>query len=156
MAVLALSNDQLKTRKNLHVQSFSKWAPANIGPYSQANLIGGSQLIMLAGQIGLNPGLMCLRPSLAQQFDQIVCNYNSTLKEITQCKDEDADLIEKYCVKAILYVSRDTVIDGELQAKIKTFQKYTMPVVILRVNTLPKNAPLELEMVAVPNKQELQ
>ena len=30
-----------------------------------------------------------------------------------------------------------------------------MPVTILRVNTLPKNAPLELEMVAVPNKQEL-
>ena len=34
MAVLALSNEKLKTRKNLHVQSFSKWAPANIGPYS--------------------------------------------------------------------------------------------------------------------------
>ena len=30
-----------------------------------------------------------------------------------------------------------------------------MPVTILRVNTLPKNAPLELEMVAVPSKQEL-
>ena len=39
MTVLAVSDEILETRNNLHVQSFSKWAPANIGPYSQANLI---------------------------------------------------------------------------------------------------------------------
>ena len=49
MSVFALSNELLKSRQNLHVQSFSKWAPANIGPYSQANLVGNSQFIMLAG-----------------------------------------------------------------------------------------------------------
>ena len=69
---------------------------------------------MLAGQIGLNPGLMNLRPSLSQQFDQIIRNYNSTLREILQSKDEEADLIEQTCVKAILYVSRETAITDEL------------------------------------------
>ncbi|PGH04633.1 hypothetical protein AJ79_07030 [Helicocarpus griseus UAMH5409] len=54
-------------RLGLHVQSRSYWAPANIGPYSQAQCIplhrdaridrdGG--LIYVAGQIPLNPGTM--------------------------------------------------------------------------------------------------
>lgn len=34
-------------KENLHVQSISKWAPANIGPYSQANMCGG--YLFLAG-----------------------------------------------------------------------------------------------------------
>lgn len=40
----------------MHVQSVSHWAPANIGPYSQAVRVG--DLIHLAGQIGLVPGSM--------------------------------------------------------------------------------------------------
>lgn len=38
----------------MHVQSVSHWAPANIGPYSQAVRIG--DIIHLAGQIPLVPG----------------------------------------------------------------------------------------------------
>ncbi|KAK2796824.1 hypothetical protein FQN50_009425 [Emmonsiellopsis sp. PD_5] len=54
-------------RLGLHVQSRSYWAPANIGPYSQAQCVplhrdsridrdGG--LVYIAGQIPLNPGSM--------------------------------------------------------------------------------------------------
>lgn len=42
----------------MHVQGISHWAPANIGPYSQAVRIG--ELLHLAGQIGLVPGSMQL------------------------------------------------------------------------------------------------
>jgi enamine deaminase RidA (YjgF/YER057c/UK114 family) len=59
-----------KTRQGLHVQSRSYWAPANIGPYSQA--IGapavpeagttGLQTWSIAGQIPLIPGTMVLPP----------------------------------------------------------------------------------------------
>lgn len=41
-------------RHTVHVQSRSHWAPANIGPYSQAVRVG--DIIKLAGQIGLIPG----------------------------------------------------------------------------------------------------
>ena len=34
---------------NVHVQSISTWAPANIGPYSQANLLKESGVVLLAG-----------------------------------------------------------------------------------------------------------
>lgn len=42
----------------MHVQSVSHWAPANIGPYSQAVRVG--DIIHLAGQIALVPGSMTL------------------------------------------------------------------------------------------------
>jgi diphthine-ammonia ligase len=54
-----------KHRKGLHVQSRSYWAPANIGPYSQAITVPASsrdgtecELVYVAGQIPLNPASM--------------------------------------------------------------------------------------------------
>lgn len=44
------------SRKALHVQSHSDWAPASIGPYSQATVWNG--LLHMAGQIPLDPGSM--------------------------------------------------------------------------------------------------
>ena len=49
----------------MHVQSISHWAPANIGPYSQANMVDG--ILHIAGQIGLIPGSMELPDSLMIQ-----------------------------------------------------------------------------------------
>ncbi|KAM3070909.1 hypothetical protein ACMFMG_009823 [Clarireedia jacksonii] len=46
-------------RKSLHVQSRSYWAPANIGPYSQASTLPPSS-INIAGQIPLIPHTMQL------------------------------------------------------------------------------------------------
>ncbi|XP_075233118.1 uncharacterized protein LOC142331244 isoform X2 [Lycorma delicatula] len=46
------------SRHTMHVQGVSHWAPANIGPYSQAVQIG--EVIYVAGQIGLVPGSMTL------------------------------------------------------------------------------------------------
>ncbi|KAH8428488.1 diphthine--ammonia ligase family protein [Aspergillus melleus] len=48
-------------RQGLHVQSRSYWAPANIGPYSQAMSIpwqGAERLVYIAGQIPLEPASM--------------------------------------------------------------------------------------------------
>lgn len=47
--------DTLSHRKGLHVQSRSYWAPANIGPYSQAISSDADGLVYLAGQIPLIP-----------------------------------------------------------------------------------------------------
>ncbi|KAI9880289.1 MAG: hypothetical protein M1830_004408 [Pleopsidium flavum] len=54
-------------RQSLHVQSRSYWAPANIGPYSQAIAVplnvgtaSGSSLVYIAGQIPLVPASMRL------------------------------------------------------------------------------------------------
>ncbi|KAL4777909.1 hypothetical protein BJX76DRAFT_195925 [Aspergillus varians] len=66
-------------RNGLHVQSRSYWAPANIGPYSQATsvpLYGTEQVVYIAGQIPLEPASMELvesspeagKPSWAETY----------------------------------------------------------------------------------------
>ncbi|CRK35157.1 Diphthine--ammonia ligase like protein [Verticillium longisporum] len=72
----------LRDRKGLHVQSRSYWAPANIGPYSQAidvPLVGPApsspdltttRSIFIAGQIPLWPALMAI-PAEAEISAQI-------------------------------------------------------------------------------------
>eukprot|EP01130_Rhizamoeba_saxonica_P016009 TRINITY_DN7315_c0_g1_i2.p1 TRINITY_DN7315_c0_g1~~TRINITY_DN7315_c0_g1_i2.p1 ORF type:complete len:477 (+),score=111.62 TRINITY_DN7315_c0_g1_i2:617-2047(+) len=67
-------------RKTLHVQSISEWAPACIGPYSQANQINifkevdgyeeVVKLVVLAGQIAIDPPTMELDSSIPCQ-DQL-------------------------------------------------------------------------------------
>ncbi|KAL8590081.1 hypothetical protein ACOMHN_034312 [Nucella lapillus] len=45
-------------RRTMHVQGISHWAPANIGPYSQATVVNGQ--VFVAGQLPLVPGTMQL------------------------------------------------------------------------------------------------
>lgn len=51
-------DDPLAHRKGLHVQSRSYWAPANIGPYSQAVSSDVDGLVYMSGQIPLIPPTM--------------------------------------------------------------------------------------------------
>lgn len=68
-----VSIDDTKARKGLHVQSRSYWAPANIGPYSQAicapifsdasgadGRSASAEVVHLAGQIPLVPSTMAI------------------------------------------------------------------------------------------------
>jgi len=52
------TEDEQRERQALHVQGLSYWAPANIGPYSQAIRVGN--LVFVSGQIGLIPASLTL------------------------------------------------------------------------------------------------
>jgi enamine deaminase RidA (YjgF/YER057c/UK114 family) len=66
----------------LHVKSLSEWAPLCIGPYSQANVLG-EQLILLAGQIALEPATMqMVRGSLATEVSQALRNCAAVLASL--------------------------------------------------------------------------
>ncbi|KAL1409041.1 hypothetical protein Q8F55_005865 [Vanrija albida] len=56
--VVAHSGHKVGDRSALHVQSASYWAPANIGPYSQAVTVDGR--LHIAGQIPLRPASLTL------------------------------------------------------------------------------------------------
>lgn len=63
----------------LHVQSVSRWAPSNIGPYSQAKVLGG-RLVLVAGQIALDPASMELvGPAAPAQAAQCAANLEAIL-----------------------------------------------------------------------------
>jgi len=105
----------------LHVQGFSTWAPANIGPYSQANKLypESHQWIVLAGNIGMTPGLMALNGSIEVQFDQIIRSFSRVITEVLGGEAKipayaRGNVIQHTCLKAILYISKTTVISDEL------------------------------------------
>ncbi|KAK1781108.1 hypothetical protein QBC45DRAFT_78287 [Copromyces sp. CBS 386.78] len=81
-------------RQGLHVQSRSYWAPANIGPYSQAISIplaslssseassdnnDGPRLVTIAGQIPLVPATMTLPPVKSEQDQRQALNAQLAL-----------------------------------------------------------------------------
>ncbi|KAK3396472.1 hypothetical protein B0T20DRAFT_471333 [Sordaria brevicollis] len=79
-------------RQGLHVQSRSYWAPANIGPYSQAISIplaslssssssvgDGPRLVTIAGQIPLVPATMTLPPISGDEPEQETLNTQLAL-----------------------------------------------------------------------------
>lgn len=67
--------------KHLHVQSVSYWAPANIGPYSQACQVDG--WIYYAGQIGLSPELMTLVSKCSvKQLNQSLENFDKVIERM--------------------------------------------------------------------------
>lgn len=71
LSVLVLAEESQKAKQGLHVQSRSYWAPANIGPYSQAisipTGIPGQEpsVVYVAGQIPLSPASMDFPPKAA-------------------------------------------------------------------------------------------
>ncbi|KAK3994926.1 hypothetical protein QBC44DRAFT_379037 [Cladorrhinum sp. PSN332] len=78
---LDAKQQQQRHRQGLHVQSRSYWAPANIGPYSQAvwfPLFGGEesqsqmQMVSTAGQIPLVPRTMALPPAEDLKRDAVL------------------------------------------------------------------------------------
>ena len=74
-----MSTSAVPVRTALHVRSISRWAPACIGPYSQANVLAGG-MVLLAGQIGLSPQAMELVPGGWQcQLDRAVRNNGRVL-----------------------------------------------------------------------------
>ncbi|KAF3924823.1 hypothetical protein ABW21_db0202855 [Orbilia brochopaga] len=56
LSVLVAKSCDKSRRKGLHVQSRSYWAPANIGPYSQAISVDG--IVTVSGMVGLLPETM--------------------------------------------------------------------------------------------------
>jgi diphthine-ammonia ligase len=65
ISATSMAPTRSKSRKGLHVQSRSYWAPANIGPYSQAITVPATlkddtecELVYVAGQIPLKPASM--------------------------------------------------------------------------------------------------
>ncbi|KAG2156182.1 hypothetical protein DEU56DRAFT_906354 [Suillus clintonianus] len=106
-----VARKDIKTRKALHVQGLSYWAPANIGPYSQAITV--EPYVFISGQIGLLPPSLTLPspPSLAletalvfQHTDRVIRAANSTgghvlLSLYWLVNEDDVKHIRRACEK---------------------------------------------------------
>ncbi|KAJ0704750.1 putative diphthine--ammonia ligase [Helianthus annuus] len=92
-----VANDQSK--KVLHVQSISSWAPSCIGPYSQATL--HKEILHMAGQLGLDPPTMSLCDGgPVSELEQALINSEAIAKSFNCSISTSAILFVIYCSKS--------------------------------------------------------
>ncbi|KAJ3882965.1 hypothetical protein F5051DRAFT_392889 [Lentinula edodes] len=141
LAFVENGNNVNYERQALHVQSQSYWAPANIGPYSQAILAG--ERLLISGQIGLLPSSIALPSprSLAtetalaiQHADRVVAALRNGWEGHTQM--------------AIYWLSEVGYINAVRKA-IDVYDRDKVSVKLLvAVKTLPKGALVEKQVMA--------
>ncbi|OXA60865.1 Diphthine--ammonia ligase [Folsomia candida] len=120
-------------RQCMHVQGISHWAPANIGPYSQAIWVG--DIIYVAGQIGLVPGSMTLVPGDAKMECKLA------LRSLNRQEYELLCIIGSYPDDGICYVT-DVSYIADCRHE---WEKLTNNAIVeyLVVPRLPRNAKIE-------------
>ncbi|OQR89932.1 hypothetical protein ACHHYP_05931 [Achlya hypogyna] len=164
-------------RSVLHVQSLSEWAPMCIGPYSQASTVAQS-VVLCAGQIPLEPATMALLPAptlaanLALSFrnagrvlealDSNLRHVATTLvyhtlestaaadvsvlgREILEANGHAADAFEHE-------LDSDESDDEHDKAAARVALATRSPLAVVAVPQLPKDAPVEVEVVALTHK----
>ncbi|XP_045479271.1 diphthine--ammonia ligase [Harmonia axyridis] len=131
---LEIQSDLPTERCTMHVQSRSHWAPANIGPYSQAVKIG--EIIHLAGQIGMIPGnLEVVEGGIKSQCRLSMRHLERLLKA------SDANVNLRNVVQGVCYV---TNISSIPQVR-KIWEENTNNAIVdyVVVSNLPKSALVE-------------
>lgn len=120
---------------------FTDKAPAPIGPYSQAVLSGN--MLFTSGQVAMNPSTgELLIGSIEEETELVMQNLKAVL--------EAADMTFENVVKTTIFImnmddfARINAIYG------KYFDNETAPArETVQVATLPKNANIEISMIAV-------
>ncbi|XP_028065280.1 diphthine--ammonia ligase isoform X3 [Camellia sinensis] len=110
-----VANDQSK--RVLHVQSISCWAPSCIGPYSQATL--HREVLHMAGQLGLDPPTMLLCSGGPTAELELALQNSEAVAKCFHCSiSTSAILFTIYCSAYIPSSDRITI-----QGKLNTFLK---------------------------------
>ncbi|KAH7916170.1 hypothetical protein BJ138DRAFT_1169482 [Hygrophoropsis aurantiaca] len=147
-------------RQALHVQGLSYWAPANIGPYSQAIMI--DERIFISGQIGLIPSSLALPspPSLAeetalcfQHVERVKAAFKAntgdweghTQASIYWIVDpRDVRHVRMACDVFGLNQVRRIAISSSLA---QPLQEFNNPTLIVAVKSLPRDARIEKQVL---------
>lgn len=147
-------------RVALHVQGLSYWAPANIGPYSQAVIV--DEHMFISGQIGLIPANLSLS-SPKDPATEVCLTFQHT-ERVANAMRESSGRWQGHTQLAIYWlVGRENTASVaaacELTAKvgfvlstppliILTFlQERSTPTIFLGVSSLPKGATIEKQVV---------
>ncbi|MDR0864334.1 MAG: RidA family protein [Candidatus Symbiothrix sp.] len=118
----------------------TKNAPAAIGPYSQAIKTGN--FVFLSGQLGINPETGALVPGLVtEQTEQVFKNIRAVLAEENLTLDK--------VVKTTVFLSDMLDFAAMNEVYANHFQEPYPARSAVAVKTLPKNALVEIEVIAV-------
>ena len=143
----------------LWVRSISSWAPTNIGPYCKANTFGRSEeaVTYLAGQIGLDPSTMQLvskNGGWGSELIQSISNCKAVLNAVYDDRNDSFRVMR--CVAYVSWKECGLIDDRCPSSEISTcirairrnlFSESDLPISILPVPRLPRDAAIELELI---------
>jgi len=114
-------------------------APSAIGPYSQAVKVNG--MVYTSGQIALTPDGEMLGDDIVLQTEQVFSNLRAVLEEAGSSLDR--------VVKVMAFVAdiNDFAVVNEIYAK--AFGNHKPARSLVAAKTLPKNALVEIEVIAL-------
>ena len=114
-------------------------APQAIGPYSQAVKVNG--MVYTSGQIALRPDGSMVEDDVVLQTEQVFSNLHAVLAEAGSSLDR--------VVKVMAFVAdiEDFVTVNEIYAK--AFGDHKPARSLVAAKTLPKNALVEIEVIAL-------
>ncbi len=119
----------------------TKSAPAAIGPYSQAVIHGG--LVYTSGQIALTPEGEMIEADIKKQTEQVLKNLQAVLLEA-------GSTLDKVIKTTIFLADMDDFIEvNDIYASY--FKDHKPARATVAVKTLPKNALVEIDCIAIAN-----
>ncbi|XP_053331540.1 diphthine--ammonia ligase [Spea bombifrons] len=134
-------DDYFLEKISMHVQSVSHWAPANIGPYSQAIRVGPA--VFCAGQIALKPCTMRLVPGgITAEADVSLHHVERVLGAMSPGTSLSHVLL-CHC-----YVTQSSYIPTAVAAWAKTQKDTSASISVVVVPELPRGAAVEWHVVA--------
>ncbi|XP_028294704.1 diphthine--ammonia ligase isoform X2 [Gouania willdenowi] len=142
-------------KEALHVQSLSHWAPANIGPYSQALRL--DELVFCAGQIALVPCTMQLLKASTSSQAHLAFSHMKKVLEAVVSSLTLAHVVQAHCyttrhqdIQKIRAIWESMLRPGQEEKNLLrgSYPKHA-PLSVVVVPGLPKDASVELHVTAV-------
>ncbi|XP_063765787.1 diphthine--ammonia ligase isoform X2 [Eleginops maclovinus] len=150
-----LEEGSFHQREALHVQSLSHWAPANIGPYSQAVRVDES--VFCAGQIALVPCTMQLVKAGTRTQARLSFSYVEKVLEAVISSLTLAHVVQAHCYTTrhqdipIIRAVWESMLRAAEEEKDLMWEHEIKPapLLVVVVPALPKAAAVELHVAAV-------
>ncbi|XP_053365796.1 diphthine--ammonia ligase [Clarias gariepinus] len=145
-------------RDTLHVQSLSHWAPANIGPYSQAVQV--DEAVFCAGQIALVPCTMqlleagpCAQAKLCYSHVEKVLHAKSAGLTLGHSLQAHCYVTDLRHIPVVRKVWHDKIQSGQDQEECYGVEEIQCPPLVVSVMPcLPRGAEVELHVIAVQDE----
>jgi len=132
--------------ESLHVQSISEWAPACIGPYSQAFRVG--TLVFFSGMIGLVPETMQLPPNDPTGADEMRFALRS-LQRVAAAMNTECSA----AMLVVVYVTEHRLVEAFHRLWVDAVKKEWSGIFrAIQVTALPRGCRVEVEMVTALGK----
>lgn len=125
----------------MHKTISSSKAPLAIGPYAQAIIAQGSNMMFISGQLPLNPTTMTINGDIKAQTKQVLANIKAIIDE--------ANLDKNAIVRTTVYLQNMDDFSLMNEEYSQFFASHRPARVCFEVARLPKDALVEIDAIAI-------